>query len=211
VAELSLRFKSREVARIPITEVTTNLGRDPDCHVIIDNLGVSRIHATIHVVNGQCVVHDSGSQNGTFVDGRRVTVEQLADGAEIQIGKHTIKYLATSGPPLPGSQRPPAPQRGRPQKTLFGLGDAPPAPPVVQAKEPRSVVRTVHMSTDQVARAMASGREAPSAPKVAEPVVVHASSPGISRAPLLAVMGCAFVVAMVVVGTLAYWMGLGAD
>jgi pSer/pThr/pTyr-binding forkhead associated (FHA) protein len=202
MAELSLRFRSREIARVPVVRETTTIGRDPDCDVLIDNVGVSRIHATVEVRNGQCVVVDNDSENGTFVHGSRIRTHVLADGMEIQIGKHTVKFHGTSGPALPGSQRPP-PSR-RPQKTLWGLGGAQSAP-VADKPLPRSVVKTMHMSEEQVARAMASGQ----GPANALPVRPAASSvrpPSARRTPILVALGCLLILGLAAAAGVVAWL-----
>lgn len=66
------------------------LGRRDDADLQIRDDGVSRRHATIRVDGEGAVVTDLGSANGTYVDGRRVPTRQIADGARIQVGGHTI-------------------------------------------------------------------------------------------------------------------------
>jgi two-component system, cell cycle response regulator len=63
------------------------LGRDPTCQIVIDDPHISRVHAEILSKNGNTmVIRDAGSTNGIFVNGKRVTEQQLNDGDKILIG-----------------------------------------------------------------------------------------------------------------------------
>jgi DNA-binding winged helix-turn-helix (wHTH) protein len=91
---------------IPLTEVNTMLGRDPQCAVWIDAPGVSRRHASIRVVGegtgARAHIEDLASTNGTLVGGRAITgPTDLQDGQEIAIGEATLTYrsVASVGAP----------------------------------------------------------------------------------------------------------------
>ena len=65
------------------------IGRAPDCDVRFDaakDPKVSGHHAEFLYEDGQWFVVDTGSTNGTLVDGQRVTKQRLRQGEEIQIG-----------------------------------------------------------------------------------------------------------------------------
>jgi diguanylate cyclase (GGDEF)-like protein len=66
------------------------LGRGAGSDVSLVDDEVSRRHALVHVVDGETWVEDSGSRNGTFVNGERIERRRLADGDKIQIGSTTI-------------------------------------------------------------------------------------------------------------------------
>lgn len=69
------------------------IGRSDDCHIKIEDDGVSRRHARVVVEEGQHILMDNGSTNGTFANGARVDRHVLHDGDKIQIGSNTIlKY-----------------------------------------------------------------------------------------------------------------------
>jgi pSer/pThr/pTyr-binding forkhead associated (FHA) protein len=83
------------------------IGRSEDCEITIDNLGVSRYHAEIVKKDGFCVVRDLRSNNGTFVNGRRIDSHNLNDGDEISIGKFTLCYSGDSeGVAAPAEEAP---------------------------------------------------------------------------------------------------------
>jgi pSer/pThr/pTyr-binding forkhead associated (FHA) protein len=58
--------------------------------------GVSRLHATIHFMEGSATVIDLGSVNGTFVNGKKVSdqiPEPLNHGDVLTLGKMQIKVI----------------------------------------------------------------------------------------------------------------------
>jgi len=63
------------------------IGRDPQCAVMLDSRGVSRLHARIDVDPDRVVLHDLGSKNGTTVNGARMhEAVLLNDGDTIGMG-----------------------------------------------------------------------------------------------------------------------------
>ena len=48
------------------------VGRDPLCHLTVEDSRVSRQHLAMEWTNGHWSVRDLGSSNGTFLDGRRI-------------------------------------------------------------------------------------------------------------------------------------------
>lgn len=75
-----------------IDRAVTVIGRAMDVDIVLDDPGVSRRHAEIHVVDGQARVIDLGSTNGTFVDGERIHAAALADGSTVTVGRTRITY-----------------------------------------------------------------------------------------------------------------------
>jgi Protein of unknown function (DUF3662)/FHA domain len=89
----------------PLTRAVTVLGRSGDVDIPLDDAGVSRRHAEVHVSGGRARVVDLGSTNGTFVDGERVTTGDLRDGSTITVGRSRLVFRS-GGPPgrrAPGS------------------------------------------------------------------------------------------------------------
>ncbi len=62
------------------------VGRDPACHLAVEEYSVSRKHAHLRRSEGQIVVEDLDSKNGTFVNQRRVTALVIHDGDRIAFG-----------------------------------------------------------------------------------------------------------------------------
>jgi len=114
-----------------------SLGRSADNDVVVDDPLVSRHHARISQQNGQYVIVDSGSSNGTVVNGNKVQTQSLSPGAVIKLGDTELVY---QGPTIKGSNQPVkaaapgrdvvsdvvAPGQGHlPTKTVFGKRPAP--------------------------------------------------------------------------------------
>jgi FHA domain/zinc-ribbon domain len=72
----------------------TRIGRSPDCDIFLDDVTVSRNHAVLLERDGQYVVEDQGSLNGTFVNRRRIDNAPLENGDEVQIGKYRLTFIA---------------------------------------------------------------------------------------------------------------------
>lgn len=68
------------------------VGRGSECDVKISDPGISRRHAEIRSDNGEYVVTDLGSTNGTIVDGRPVRRASLYDGSRVQFGRTTLTF-----------------------------------------------------------------------------------------------------------------------
>ncbi len=86
-----VRSESLSGKRIPVTSATV-LGRSEDADVVIDDPYASDFHVRVGLHEGDLVAHDLGSTNGTYVNGRRVTVPTaLAKGDALQIGKTILE------------------------------------------------------------------------------------------------------------------------
>jgi diguanylate cyclase (GGDEF)-like protein len=66
------------------------LGRASTASIRLEDDGISRNHARVCVRGEELWIEDMGSQNGTFINGERVTSHALKDGDKIQIGATTI-------------------------------------------------------------------------------------------------------------------------
>lgn len=73
---------------------TVTVGRDPRSDVFLDDVTVSRQQAEIRRRGSALVVVDTGSFNGTYLNGVRIDGETvLAQGDELRIGKFRLFYL----------------------------------------------------------------------------------------------------------------------
>jgi pSer/pThr/pTyr-binding forkhead associated (FHA) protein len=89
---LTLNFAGRPIGKFNFEQEVVCIGREPTCDVHIDNIGVSRRHATIERTEGRYVLKDLKSHNGTFVKGQKVQHHKLGDSDEFFIGKYSIEF-----------------------------------------------------------------------------------------------------------------------
>jgi pSer/pThr/pTyr-binding forkhead associated (FHA) protein len=85
-------------ARFLLDSPSVTVGRHPDSDIFLDDISVSRRHATF--VRGETgyVITDLGSLNGSYVNRDRIDGEvTLSGGDEVQIGKYRLIYFAGSG------------------------------------------------------------------------------------------------------------------
>jgi pSer/pThr/pTyr-binding forkhead associated (FHA) protein len=68
------------------------IGRAPGSDLVLDNTGVSRTHCEVVREGRVYTLCDLGSNNGTFVNGKRVTNHHLNDNDTIAIGKFSISF-----------------------------------------------------------------------------------------------------------------------
>ena len=78
----------------PLTGEKMTIGRSPETDVFLDDVTVSREHATLVRRGGDWFLDDAGSLNGTYVNRQRVDSHRLADGDELQIGKFKLTFFA---------------------------------------------------------------------------------------------------------------------
>ena len=71
-----------------------SIGREEHNSLILSSIEVSRFHAEIKWEDGEYVVRDLNSANGTFVNGEQITCYALQDGDTVQIGNNSITYKA---------------------------------------------------------------------------------------------------------------------
>lgn len=76
----------------PLTSPLTILGRGTDCDLRLVDQGVSRHHAEIRVEDGEVVLVDLDSTNGTFVNGQPIRRVSLTDGTRVTLGRTTLVF-----------------------------------------------------------------------------------------------------------------------
>jgi hypothetical protein len=99
VFELSVYLRSKLIGRSAFTIDEVRIGRSADNEVQIDNVALSRYHASIERMGDVHVLKDFGSHNGTFLNGDPVIGRRaLNDGDQIGVGKYKLLYqLPSSG------------------------------------------------------------------------------------------------------------------
>ena len=94
VGQLIITRGSTAGARFALTADVVTIGRDPKSIVFLDDITVSRNHAEVRRdTHGQFELFDSGSLNGTYLDGERVAQAVLREGAQVQVGKFRFVFV----------------------------------------------------------------------------------------------------------------------
>ena len=82
-------------ARFLLDDDEVTSGRHPESDIFLDDVTVSRRHATFRRDTGKFVVTDVGSLNGTYVNRERIEQSwALQTGDEVQIGKYRLVFYA---------------------------------------------------------------------------------------------------------------------
>ena len=69
------------------------VGRSERSDIFLDDVTVSRKHASFVRAGGEFSVRDSGSLNGTYVNRERVDAAVLRSGDEVQVGKFRMVFF----------------------------------------------------------------------------------------------------------------------
>ena len=73
-------------------EGALTIGRDPRCDIFLNDMTVSREHATLEVGQDGCVLRDNNSFNGIWVNDRSTETCLLKAGDIVQIGAFCLLY-----------------------------------------------------------------------------------------------------------------------
>ncbi len=71
------------------------VGRSPQCDIFLNDMTVSRMHATIERTPSGFKIIDADSYNGLWVNNLNVRDADLRDGDVVQIGTFVLAYLST--------------------------------------------------------------------------------------------------------------------
>ena len=69
------------------------IGRDPESDIFLNDVTVSRTHAIVSRSADAITIQDSGSLNGTYVNGSCVDKATLASGDAVQLGTFQMLFL----------------------------------------------------------------------------------------------------------------------
>ncbi len=154
MAKLIVQPGSPTPWEIQLQAGSNSLGRGPANDFKLDDPSVSGTHCRIVMENGNAVITDLGSTNGTYVNRARVKEAVLQPGQTIHLGGLELMYCPDGFVPARGAQAAAAP---RPAPGM------PPLPPP-RAVGPASGARGTPAATVNL------GRSAPPAPVEAPPV-----------------------------------------
>jgi pSer/pThr/pTyr-binding forkhead associated (FHA) protein len=105
MALLTLAYRNKSIDVIPLrTGESYLIGRDEASEVVIEELVVSFHHARIDTHGQAYLLVDLNSENGTCVNGKRITSYWLNHNDTIAVGNHTLVFsnpLKTNVPEIP--------------------------------------------------------------------------------------------------------------
>ena len=88
MVEAYLESAERAEKLLQFTGETVQTGSSAGCDIVIDDPTVSRRHAIFRRVESSWIVEDTGSTNGTWVNGRRITgPTAISAGDHVSLGR----------------------------------------------------------------------------------------------------------------------------
>ena len=84
-------------ARYLLNSDLVTVGRNPDNDIFLDDVTVSRKHAQFVRTGVKFSVRDTGSLNGTYVNGELAEQTELVNGDSVQIGKYRLLFMTNGG------------------------------------------------------------------------------------------------------------------
>ena len=104
LADVVVEFGGKEILRVPLKGPNLTIGRDAEVDVHLDNRALSRKHAQIEKRGAAIWIRDLASQNGTYVNGKRIDAPQaLQQDDIIELGRYrlTIEGAQEAGEETP--------------------------------------------------------------------------------------------------------------
>ncbi len=134
---------------IEVQQQEITIGRNPRSTVTFlpDEVVVSGRHAKVYVENGVAYLRDEGSRNGTFVNGQRIDVIELAPGQTLMFGPNgpTARVEAVDAGVAPATAFVPESALGAPP-TVSPPAAAPAAAPAAGAGSGSGLTGLYHMA-----------------------------------------------------------------
>jgi two-component system response regulator HydG len=98
-AYLTILSGKRSGTNFPLDALRdTLIGRGTDCHITLPDPLCSRVHAIVSCVEGEWIIRDQESRNGTLVNGQKIDDARLADGNSVRLGSHEFEFRLSPEP-----------------------------------------------------------------------------------------------------------------
>lgn len=82
-----------EGSEFSLDQPKITFGRGPNVDFAFEDSSMSREHAAVEFSAGRFRIRDLGSTNGTKLNGKEITAEDLAHGDRLQIGEHVLQFI----------------------------------------------------------------------------------------------------------------------
>jgi pSer/pThr/pTyr-binding forkhead associated (FHA) protein len=101
MTEWTLTLNEKPIKRFNIKEGwELIIGRGTEADVIVDNTAISRQHSSLGLKNGQYILKDLGSLNGTFVNGNKIEgITPISTQDFVNLGKFRLSIAEDSPQP----------------------------------------------------------------------------------------------------------------
>jgi len=83
-------------SRFLVTAEGASVGRSAASSIFLDDITVSRTHATITKDGNSFILKDADSLNGTYINNVSITEHVLVSGDEFQIGKFHLLFVGSN-------------------------------------------------------------------------------------------------------------------
>jgi len=87
---------SHKGSRFLITAEGASIGRSAESAIFLDDVTVSRTHATVLKNGNEFILKDAGSLNGTYINNVSIAEHTLVSGDEFQIGKFHLLFIGSN-------------------------------------------------------------------------------------------------------------------
>ena len=81
----------------------TTVGRSPECDICLDEAGISRLHSRLRPTDFGLEIEDTGSTNGSFLNGQRVSMAIARAGDEIAFDRLRFRVAELRKPRSAGA------------------------------------------------------------------------------------------------------------
>lgn len=96
--KITIASRERVLREFVLDKERITIGRAPQNEVVIKDPAISGEHAVIVMADGDALLEDLDSTNGTRVNGQPVRTHFLRDGDVIELGRLTLHYKTFSVP-----------------------------------------------------------------------------------------------------------------
>ena len=95
-ANLTVCYGKQEGVVFSFESGSASIGRAPQCDVFLNDMTVSRNHATLERINDAWTIRDNASFNGVWVNNKNVDFVVLHDGDLVQIGAFILRFTTSA-------------------------------------------------------------------------------------------------------------------